>query len=39
MRPAIWELPQARAASRDQNPVMFVIEINGVLTTLILIRD
>jgi len=40
MRPAIWESFRKLAPRHViKNPVMFVVEIGSVLTTLILIRD
>src|SRR6266540_3898362 len=40
MRPAIWESFRKLAPQHViKNPVMFVVEIGSVLTTLILLRD
>src|ERR1044071_6457129 len=40
MRPAMWEIFRKLAPRHViKNPVMFVVEIGSVLTTLILIRD
>ena len=40
MRPAIWESFRKLAPRHViKNPVMFVVEIGSVLTTMILVRD